>query len=39
MDGIDVNEILVSKENHTAQKIYLYTLSDTMIMTLLYCYT
>ena len=38
MDDIDVNEILVSKENHSAQKIHLNTLSDTMIMTLLYCY-
>ena len=39
MDDIDVNKILVSKENHISQKIHSNTLSDTIIMTLLYRYT
>ena len=32
---IDVNQILVSKEEHMVQKNHLNTLSDTMIMMLL----
>ena len=35
IDDIDVNKILVSKKNHVAQRIYLNTLLDTMIMMLL----
>ena len=31
-DDIDVNKILVSKKNHTAQIIHLNTLLDMMIM-------
>ena len=34
-DGIDVNKILVSKEESMVQKINLNTLLDTMIMILL----
>ena len=32
---IDVNKILVSKKNHTAKIIHLFTLLDIMIMMLL----
>ena len=32
---IDVDKILVSKKNHTAKIIYLFTLLDIMIMMLL----
>ena len=35
IDDIDVNKILVSEKNHVAQRIYLNTLLDTMIMMLL----
>ena len=35
IEDIDVNNILVSKKNHTVMKIQLNTLSDTMIMILL----
>ena len=35
IDGIDVNNILVTKKNHTAIKIHLNTLLDIMIMILL----
>ena len=35
IDDIDVNNILVSKKNHTAIKIHLNTLLDIMIMILL----
>ena len=32
IEDIDVNNILVSKKNHTVQKIHLNTLLDIMIM-------
>ena len=35
IDDIGVNNMLVSKKNHTLQTIHLNTLSDTMIMVLL----
>ena len=35
IDDIDVNEILVSKKNHMAKILHLYTLLDIMIMMLL----
>ena len=35
IDDIDVNKILVSKKNHTAQRIHLSILLDIMIMMLL----
>ena len=35
IDDIDVNKILVSKKNHTAQRIHLNTLLDITIMMLL----
>ena len=35
IDDIDANEILVSKKNHTAQRMHLNILLDTMIMALL----
>ena len=35
IDDIYVNKILVSKKNHTAQRIYLSALLDIMIMMLL----
>ena len=35
IDDIDVNKILVSKKNHMAKIIHLYTLLDIMIMMLL----
>ena len=35
IEDIDVNNMLVSKKNHTVIKIRLYTLLDTTIMILL----
>ena len=35
IDDIDVNKILVSKKKHMPQRMYLNTLLDIMIMTLL----
>ena len=35
IDDINLNNILVYKKNHTAQKIHLNTLLDIMIMILL----
>ena len=35
IDDVDVNKILVSKKNHTAQTMHLNTLLDIMIMMLL----
>ena len=32
IEDIDVNNILISKKNHTVQKIHLNTLLDIMIM-------
>ena len=38
IDDIDVNKILVSKKSEMAQRMHLNTLSDIMIMILLYHY-
>ena len=38
IDDIDVNKILPLKKNYMAQRIYLNTLLDTMIMMLLHHY-
>ena len=35
LNDIDANKILVSKKNHTVQKIYLNTALDIMMMMLL----
>ena len=32
IEDIDINKILISKKNHTVQKIQLNTLSDIMIL-------